>query len=93
MLLIPCPYCGPRDESEFSFGGEAHIVRPADPDSLTDEQWGDYLFNRENPKGLHLEQWCHTSGCRRWFNAQRDTVSYKILHVYKVGDPKPGDES
>ncbi|MFO1061925.1 MAG: sarcosine oxidase subunit delta [Dongiaceae bacterium] len=31
MLLITCPYCGPRDEEEFSYGGEAHIARPADP--------------------------------------------------------------
>jgi hypothetical protein len=24
MLLIPCPWCGPRDASEFTCGGEAH---------------------------------------------------------------------
>ncbi len=28
MLLIPCPWCGPRDETEFTYGGEAHIVAP-----------------------------------------------------------------
>ena len=44
MLLIDCPYCGPRDEHEFSCGGEAHIARPLEPDSLSDEQWADYLF-------------------------------------------------
>jgi sarcosine oxidase subunit delta len=31
MLLIECPWCGPRDEIEFSYGGEAHRVRPGDP--------------------------------------------------------------
>ncbi|MGZ8625813.1 MAG: sarcosine oxidase subunit delta, partial [Actinomycetota bacterium] len=24
MLLIPCPWCGPRDEVEFRYGGQAH---------------------------------------------------------------------
>ncbi len=91
MLLIDCPWCGSRDESEFSYGGEAHIVRPAEPDTLSDEQWSDYLFNRKNTKGAHLEQWCHSAGCRRWFNACRDTVSYEITAVYKVGDPAPGE--
>ncbi len=51
MLLIECPWCGPREQSEFSYGGEAHIARPADTDALTDAQWGDYLFMRKNPRG------------------------------------------
>jgi sarcosine oxidase subunit delta len=33
---------------------------------------------RKNPRGVHHEQWMHTQGCRRWFKAQRDTVSYEI---------------
>ena len=89
MLLIDCPYCGTRDQSEFSYGGEAHIVRPVEPDSLSDEEWADYLFMRTNPKGAYREQWCHSSGCRRWFNVVRDTVSYEILAVYKVGEEPP----
>lgn len=90
MFLIDCPWCGARDESEFSYGGEAHIVRPAKPDTVSDEQWADYLFNRKNTKGAHLEQWCHSAGCRRWFNVRRDTVSYAITAVYKIGEPPPG---
>jgi sarcosine oxidase subunit delta len=86
MLLITCPYCGPRAESEFSYGGEAHIARPLDTDALTDEQWGEYLFMRKNPKGLHREQWLHAAGCRRWFNAERNTVSYVFSKFYKVGE-------
>lgn len=86
MLLITCPYCGPRAESEFSYGGEAHIARPLDTDALTDEQWGDYLFMRKNPKGQHREQWMHAAGCRRWFNAERNTVSYQFSRFYKVGE-------
>jgi sarcosine oxidase delta subunit len=37
MLLVPCPWCGPRDEVEFSYGAEADVTYPADPDALSDE--------------------------------------------------------
>lgn len=90
MLQITCPWCGPRAESEFSCGGEAHIVRPLDTDALDDKQWGDYLFMRKNPKGRHFEQWHHSQGCRRWFNAERDTVTYRFKQFYKPGE-KPQD--
>ena len=93
MLLIPCPWCGPREETEFSYGGEAHIARPAKPYDLSDQEWGDYLFMRANPRGTHHEQWCHASGCRRWFNLTRDTVTYRIVSVYKIGDPPPRAQS
>ena len=73
MLLIDCPFCGPRDESEFSCGGEAHIMRPLAENSITDVEFADYLFMRDNPKGLFLERWRHSTGCRRWFNVARDS--------------------
>ena len=37
MLLIECPWCGQRDESEFSYAGEAHIARPLETEKLSDE--------------------------------------------------------
>ena len=89
MLLISCPWCGPREESEFSYGGEAHIVRPKDPDTLSDLEWADYLFMRKNSSGRYLERWLHAAGCRRWFNAERDTVSYNIKSVYKIDGSAP----
>ena len=89
-LVITCPWCGPRDETEFAYGGEAHIARPKDPDALTDAEWGDYLFMRKNPKGRHLEQWGHAFGCRRWFNVERDTATYEIAGSYKPGEEPPG---
>ena len=90
MLQITCPWCGPRAESEFSCGGEAHIVRPLDTDALDDRRWGDYLFMRKNPKGQHFEQWHHSQGCRRWFNAERNTVTYRFQQVYKPGERPEG---
>jgi sarcosine oxidase subunit delta len=86
MLLISCPWCGPRDETEFSYGGEAHIARPADPYALSDLEWADYLFMRANTRGLYREQWCHSAGCRQWFNVARHTVTYQIVAVYKIGE-------
>jgi sarcosine oxidase subunit delta len=93
MLLIPCPFCGARDETEFHCGGEAHIVRPKQPAALSDEQWADYLFMRSNPKGVHFERWRHVHGCGRWFNLVRDTVSDRILQVYAMGMPRPRIEA
>ena len=89
MLLIPCPYCGPRSEEEFSYGNEAHIPRPKQPDKLNDAEWAEYVFMRSNTKGVFLERWMHAQGCRRWFNVARDTVSYEILAVYEIGAPRP----
>jgi sarcosine oxidase subunit delta len=89
MLLIPCPLCGPRDEIEFHCGGEAHITRPANPDSCSDAAWADYLYMRANPKGVLAERWAHRYGCRRWFNVLRDTVSHRIVAVYRIGEPPP----
>jgi len=92
MLLIECPWCGPREESEFSYGGQAHLARPTDPDIVSDSEWADYLFMRTNPKGPHREQWNHASGCRRWFNVERNTESYKITAVYKIGESSAKDK-
>ncbi len=89
MLIIDCPWCGRREQPEFGFHGQAHIVRPEKPDQLSDEQWGDYVFFRDNTKGIHHERWVHTHGCRRWFNAVRDTVSDEFLATYKPGEPPP----
>ena len=85
MLLIRCPYCGERDETEFNCGGEAHIDRPPAGKEITDAKFADYLFMRDNAKGVFLERWIHTAGCRRWFNMARDTVSHEIVEIYPMG--------
>ena len=87
MLSIPCPWCGPCDEPEFTYGGEAHVARPAH--DVDDAGWARYLFQRENPKGTHHERWCHTQGCGQWFNAARDTVTHEILAIYPMGEARP----
>lgn len=89
MLLIPCPNCGPRDETEFHYGGQAHVAYPENPSALNDREWAEYLFYRENTKGTFAERWVHSTGCRQWFNMVRDTVTYDIQAVYQMGAPRP----
>ncbi len=87
MLRIPCPYCGTRDENEFHWHGDSHVIRPGP--EVSDAEWSDYLFNQNNRKGLHCERWCHVFGCGQWFNVARDTVTHEIHAVYRMGEPAP----
>ena len=91
MLRLCCPYCGERDEIEFHCGGQAHIARPPDVDSLDDTEWAEFLFMRDNPKGRFLERWVHAAGCRRWFNVCRNTLTHEILAVYPIDSQPPTD--
>jgi sarcosine oxidase subunit delta len=93
MLLIDCPYCGKRPETEFSYGGEAHIARPTDPMALSDAEWETFLYLRTNPKGRHAERWRHVHGCGRFFNAVRDTASDFFDATYKIGEQRSGTET
>jgi sarcosine oxidase subunit delta len=79
MLLVPCPWCGPRPEVEFRYGGQAGVAYPEDPGAVADAVWAGYVFMRDNPKGLFRERWVHSAGCRRWFEATRDTVTHEFL--------------
>lgn len=87
MLSIPCPWCGPRDEDEFSYGGEADLARPAP--SASDREWTGYLFMRKNPKGRHRERWNHAFGCRQWFTLVRDTTTNEIFETCAPGAVPP----
>jgi len=87
MFLINCPYCEEdRSQEEFHAAGEGHITRPKDPASCSEEEWGDYVFFRKNPRGIHHELWHHTIGCRKFFTITRNTETYEILETYKSGE-------
>jgi len=79
MMIVPCPWCGPRNVSEFRFAGETR-VRP-DPDTATPEQWRRYLYVHSNPAGWTRESWYHGAGCRRYFSVERHTTSHEIRTV------------
>lgn len=76
MMLLRCPWCGPRNVSEFRFGGESG-TRP-DPASATPEQWRRYLYFHTNPHGWSRENWYHGSGCRRYFTVERHTGTNEV---------------
>ena len=89
MQLIECPWCGAREEAEFHYGGQAGVAYPENPAELDDAAWARYVFFRDNPKGPFAERWVHSAGCRRWFNAVRDTATHRILATYRPDEPKP----
>jgi sarcosine oxidase subunit delta len=77
VLLIPCPWCGARAQSEFNYGGDATLKRPA-PDAPV-EAWTAFVYQRDNPAGPHDELWFHGAGCRQWFRVRRDTRTHEIV--------------
>jgi sarcosine oxidase subunit delta len=90
MLLIHCPYCNEeRPELEFRNGDEAHIIRPENIAEISDAEFENYFFLRDNPKGLVFERWRHISGCGKFFRAIRHTVTDKFVMTYRQDEPKP----
>ncbi len=82
MKIMPCPLNGPRNISEFTYGGE---LRPMpDPAACSDAEWADYVFNCENRAGVVIEWWMHTPSSY-WFLAERHTVTDEIIRTF---DPK-----
>ncbi len=89
MQKINCPYCGVRSEEEFRFGGPAHLQRPTLAEEISDSQWADYLFMRDNVKGISLERWGHIHGCGEWFNVIRNSASHQVHGSYRMGELPP----
>ncbi|WP_108860292.1 sarcosine oxidase subunit delta [Ruegeria sp. Alg231-54] len=91
MLILNCPYCGvDAEESELSAGGEAHLKRFGPGSS--DVEFHDYLFMRENPKGVHFERWRHSNGCGKWFHAVRCTQTLEVFGTYSAQTTEPPKE-
>lgn len=82
MIALPCPWCGPRNVSEFAYGGESH-ARP-DPSSATPEEWRGYLYLADNPAGAVTENWYHRAGCRQYLVVERDTVSNQVISTRRA---------
>jgi sarcosine oxidase, subunit delta len=87
MLQINCPWCGIRDEPEFTCGGVAPLIRP--PLQCDDAEWANYLYFRDNPKGLHRERWRHSFGCGQWFMLVRNTATHEITSATCMDGPAP----
>ncbi|WP_420567642.1 sarcosine oxidase subunit delta [Thalassovita sp.] len=88
MLTLKCPYCGVQaDETELHAGGEAHLKRFGP--GASDAEFEAYMFQRENPKGVHFERWRHVYGCGKWFHAARCTMTLEVFGTYgaQVSEP------
>ena len=83
MKIMPCPLNGPRNISEFVYGGEV-VIEP-DPEACTRAEWADYVFLERNRAGVVREWWLHVATAY-WFIAERDTVTDEIVRTY------PADE-
>lgn len=77
-MRIACPFCGERDVHEFVMRGDADPLRPEGGD---EDAFYDYLYLRDNPKGLMREHWYHAQGCRNWLVVKRDTVKHAVHDV------------
>jgi len=79
VKIMPCPLNGPRNISEFVYGGE--VTTMPDPSTCSDQAWADYVFYSDNAAGVVTEWWLHAAS-GYWFIAQRHTVSDEILRTF-----------
>lgn len=90
MKIMHCPLNGPRNISEFTYGGE--VKTAPDPLTCSDRDWADYVFYEDNHAGVVTEWWFHTPSSY-WFMAQRNTVTDEIIRTFDPAEvyPHPGD--
>ena len=74
-FVLSCPHCGIREVTDFAFGGETNR-RPTSAPSA--RELNTYNYFRRNVAGVQREWWCHRSGCRAWFIAERDTRTNRV---------------
>lgn len=86
MLLISCPWCGPRDEREYIYGGDS-IKLPLLVDSMPEsmKEWHEAVHIRSNTTEQNRELWFHGSGCEAWIEVVRNTSSHEIIQTFAVG--------
>jgi sarcosine oxidase subunit delta len=87
MKLLVCPLNGSRPVSEFVYGGE--VRQSPDPDTCSDAQWSDYVFNRCGSPGIKYEWWCHVAS-GYWFIALRDTLRDSVLETLPAEKARSG---
>ena len=86
MLEIKCPYCGKRSQNEFSYGGDANVKRPNLGQEVSNKEWDDFIYYRNNPSGKHSELWHHVAECRQWFKVSRNMITHEIFKTAKINE-------
>lgn len=83
MKIMVCPLNGPRNMSEFVYGGE--VKEMPDPNNCSNAQWADYVFYSDNNIGVVREWWLHAASSY-WFIAERHTGTDEIVRTYNTSD-------
>jgi len=83
MKIMHCPLNGPRNISEFVYGGE--VTEMPDPATASDAEWADHVFLENNRRGIVQEWWLHVATAY-WFIAERDTATDDIIRTYLSSD-------
>ena len=75
-----------RSQNEFSYGGDASVIRPLLENEVSDKEWDDVVYNRKSLRGKHLELWQHIFGCRQWIKVERDTATHETFRTFKADE-------
>jgi len=89
-FILSCPNCGPRPVDEYAYGGEVTVRATSSQD---ERSLFHYLYIRTNTAGDQREWWFHSSGCREWFQAERNTTSNEVLRVVRPGGFEGGQQA
>ncbi len=74
--VLICPNCGPREVTDFGYGGE---LNPRPREAPSQRELNEYNYFRRNVAGVQREWWNHRSGCGDWFIAERDTRTNEVI--------------
>lgn len=86
-MLIDHPILGPRDAQEFTYLGDASLLnRPDWQSAKVAEKFYEYVYERDNPAGMHKELWFHEQGDRSWLVVTRNTLTHEITKVELASD-------
>jgi heterotetrameric sarcosine oxidase delta subunit len=86
-MRIACPFCGERENGEFTYLGDASPNRPnfavdgGESPERVEDAFYDYVYLRDNVAGVMREYWYHGGGCRSWLVAERNTVTHEFISV------------
>jgi sarcosine oxidase subunit delta len=83
MKLLNCPLNGPRNITEFSYGGELRHM--PDPSLCEWREWVEYVLFNDNDAGVVTEWWCHNA-TSYWFLVERNTLSDEVIRTFPASE-------
>ena len=82
MQQLPCPWCGPRAQIEFSYVRDWQAVPAGWPEA--DAPALERIYLRSNHIGWHIELWQHSAGCRGWLKLLRHNLTHEVRAAVPV---------